>query len=278
MSIQIPTFYKQNPADSKNKTLVDETGKPVSLEEFKMRTGQSNLPGEQIDWSFVKPGTFQQAKQQQEQATVDASLSKYFTPEQIIQMPQDLKVGLAAFGDVQQKNLESGLAVVDINAETFNKAMQTAANDPEISQRYGEALQTAVANTQTTLQELTGQYTREEAQRQREIINQNKVLSEQEAAAGRAFSGFRQQAKQKLATEQGDVIESSRQQLKQSMRSTLQPFETRYGTEALTQKIGIPQIGTETYKPLGNIKGSEALDKAAAVRSRATEMYNVTQK
>ena len=34
------------------------------------------------------------------------SLSKYFTPEEIAGMPPDIKTGLAAFVDVQQKNFE----------------------------------------------------------------------------------------------------------------------------------------------------------------------------
>lgn len=213
----------------------------------------------------------------------NSTLSQYFTPEEIKGMPDDIKTGLAAFADVQQKNFESGKAVADINAKTWADALNAAANDPSISTKYGDELKTAIGSTNVVLKALEEGYTQDQAKLMRDQELQRTNLSESEAAAGRAYSGFRKQAEEKLAAEQGDVIKSSRRQIQGTINSLISPLEQRYGTDALRSgKIPVPNFGGFSYESLGaygggDITGTVGADKKADTESLATDFYNTTE-
>jgi hypothetical protein len=204
-----------------------------------------------------------------------ASLHQYFTDDEIKNMPPDIKTGLAAFADVQQKNYESGKAIEDINAQNWNDAMTEAAKDPAIVAKYGDSLKVAIDNTNSQLADLAAGYTEEQAAtaRQQKLDTQN--LQASEADAGRAYSGFRKQAQERLAADQSDVITSSKRQLANNLKAVTQPFEQKYGSAALGQ-ITNPNIDNMTYKPLG-LTGTDQFAKENDIRNRATELATTTQ-
>ena len=204
------------------------------------------------------------------------TLLEYFPIEDIRKMPDDIKTGLAAFGDVQKKNFELGQANAEINAKTWEDAMRTAAQDPELNQKYGEELQTSATSVGRALQMLDQGYSMEQAATARDQALQTERLGETEAAAGRAYSGFRRQAEDRLKADQSDVIKSSRMRLKQNLQSTIQPFEERFGTDKLNA-VNPPVIDGEKYDPINNLEGSVDRDKKAEQKSLAAQFYETTQ-
>lgn len=212
-----------------------------------------------------------------------SSLHQYFTDDEIKNMPPDIKTGLAAFADVQTKNFESGKAIEDINAQNWNDAMTEAAKDPQIVAKYGDALKTATATTNQHLSDLAAGYTQEQAATKRQQLLDTQGLNDAEASAGRAYSGFRKQAQDRLAASQSDVITSSRRQLQQNINSIVQPFEQRYGTDALRQgRLNIPNIDNTGYQSIGaaaggDVVGTEDFNKQNDIRSRAIELATTTQ-
>lgn len=268
MALQYPVFFKQNPSDPKNQTVVDSNGNPISLQQYKQLTGQSNVPDNQINWSFVKPGSYSQYAAEQ-------SLLRYFTPDQIAGMSPDVKLSLGAFADSQEKQFELGKVNADINAGNFAQALAQATSDPAIAQKYGDELSIATKNLQTNLTNLADEYKQTDAANQRTFTQQDKDLADAEATAGRAYSGFRQQAKEKLAAEQGDIISSTTRNLKTAMQNIVSPFEQRYGSKALST-VTIPQIGPSQYDAYGNLIGTNDLEKKQDVQARAEQLYNNT--
>jgi hypothetical protein len=214
------------------------------------------------------------------------ALSKYFTPDEIKKMPSDIKTGLSAFIDVQQKNFEMGKVNEDINAKNWNDAMATASQDPNILQKYGDELKTATVTTNRALQSLEAGFTEQEAATARSQVLERQNLQEAEAAQGRAYSGFREQAKTRLAKDQSDVIQSSRRTLQTDINNIVSPYEKRYGTGRLNQdvlagKLKIPTISGIDYQKIGTQTGNELtgtadLGKKTDERNRATELYNTT--
>ncbi len=190
-----------------------------------------------------------------------------------------MKVGLATFWDVQQNALnKGGTAANDINQQTYNEALAAATKDPTITQKYGEALQTASSSLQSNLGTLTGQYTQEQAANQRQFLQQQKDLADAAANAGQAYSGFRQKAKENLNASQNDIIQSSRRQLGQSLQGLIQPFEARFGTQQLQQTLGSANPGVQgdvLYNPVGNLQGTESLAKQSDILSKAQSLYPV---
>ena len=203
------------------------------------------------------------------------NLSKYFTPEQINGMPPDIKTGLAAFIDVQTKNFEAGKVNADINAKNWNDAMATAASDPAIVNKYGDALKTAITTTNTALQNTTEQFKQDTATTTRQQNLDTKQLNANEDVAGRAYSGFRAQAQAKLKLDQNDIIKSSLRTLQQNVQNEVKPFETTYGTPALNE-LTPPANAPASYNPIGGVAGSEPLAKAADTRNLAIEFANAT--
>ncbi len=269
MNLQYPQFYKPDP---NNPTVYDQNNKPVSMDEYLYATQQVGVDPKKINWSYVKNGSPAVAQASQ-------TLSSVFTPEQIASMPDDMKVGFAAFWDTQQNALnKGGVAANDINQQTWNEAMSAAEKDPMILQKYGEGLKVASQNLQTNLGLITGQFTQEQAKQQRDMLQQQKDLAEQEAAAGRAYSGFRKQAEDRLAADQNDIIQSSRRQLQQSLQSTVAPFESRFGSDQLQKTLGTQNPGVQgaaLYNPYTGLQGTESGAKKADVLNKAQSLYPI---
>ena len=251
-----------------------------SFTKFFGRQPSANIPDLPVDPAIFNsaPGTLVQGPKstQARQEEKTSSLSYFFTPEQIAAIPAELQTPLAIFADVQQKNFESGKVDLDIGAEMFNKALENAKSDPAIVAKYGDELNVAQEDLKRSIDVLKGEYTQETASQQRQFKQQDKDLAEAEAAAGRAMSGFRRQAEDRLKAEQGDIITSTRRALKQNVERLGSGYEQRFGTPAL-QKVGAPTVEDTSYTPYGNIKGTYDTSKEADVRNRALETFEVTQ-
>jgi hypothetical protein len=203
------------------------------------------------------------------------SLAPYFTAEEIARMPEDIKTSLAAFADVQTKNFELGVVNADINAKTWADAMAAAAQDPSIRDKYGDELRRSTETLRKAVESLGDTFRMQEAANLREQELERQRLSEIEAAAGRAYSGFREQAKERLSKEHSDVIKSGRMQLQQSLQSLQLPFESRFGTNAL-KNLKLPDISGIKYDPISGLVGSFDREKKDASKALARDFYEAT--
>jgi hypothetical protein len=168
----------------------------------------------------------------------------------------------------------AGQLDVSINQDLLNKALSRAQSDPDIAAKYGDALVMDQANVQRSLNYIGAEYTQQKALTATQQEQDRIKLAESEAEAGRAYSGFREQAKQRLAQEQSGVIESSRRTLQQQLEQTGQSLEKAYGTAGLSQ-FGPVTAGGETYSPVGGITGSIAAQKKADVLSKQAQIFNL---
>jgi len=168
----------------------------------------------------------------------------------------------------------AGQLDVSINQDLLNKALARAQSDPDIVAKYGDALIADQAGVQRSLNYIGAEYTQQKDLTAIQQEQDRMKLAETEAEAGRAYSGFREQAKQRLASEQSGVIESSRRTLQQQLEQTGQSLEKFYGTSGLSQ-FGPITAGGETYTPMGGITGSLAAQKRADILSKQAQIFNL---
>jgi hypothetical protein len=168
----------------------------------------------------------------------------------------------------------AGQLDVSINQDLLNKALARAQSDPDIVAKYGDALIADQAGVQRSLNYIGAEYTQQKALTATQQEQERMKLAETEAETGRAYSGFREQAKQRLASEQSGVIESSRRTLQQQLEQTGQALEKIYGTAGLSQ-FGTIGAGGETYTPMGGITGSLAAQKRADILSKQAQIFNL---
>lgn len=188
-----------------------------------------------------------------------------------------MDAGSRAFVEGATKTIQglydTGSANVALNAETYQKALVAAQNDPDIQAKYGDALTVAKENITRNLSYLNAEFNQQDALTRMEQEKAAKQLTETEAAAGRAYSGFRQQAEQQLSQQQQGVIESSKRTLQQSIQGQVSPFEQTYGTSALSS-LGSLTAGGQAYKPIGGLTGSVGLSKKEDIQKLAQNIYS----
>ena len=172
-----------------------------------------------------------------------------------------------------QGQYDQGLANVSINSDLLNKALVSAQTDPNIIAKYGDSLKLNQKGLQDTLAFIDQDYAQSTGLRGMKQESERKALAEQQSEAGRAYSGFRQQAERQLETEQGAVIASSRRELQNKINQLGQGLEQTYGTSGLQQFSPI-QAGGLAYNPVGGITGTEAGQKQADIETRQTQIFN----
>ncbi len=188
------------------------------------------------------------------------------------QLDDSSKAFVTGVKDVIQSQYDAGQTNVSINADLLNKAMTAAANDPDILSKYGDALKLNQSSLNRTLSDISSEYSQTEKERGIAQEEQRKALAESEASAGRAYSGFREQAKQRLATSQEGVIESSKRALQKELQNIGQTLEERYGTSGLYRFSPITAGGL-SYTPVGGIIGTEAAAKKADIEAKGLSEY-----
>ena len=221
----------------------------------------------------------------QSDATLDANkiaeattaLSKYFTPEQIASIPDSQKAIFAGMSDVLTKQFESGR----VSSFDVNEAYKLAKEDPDIQAKYGESLKIGEREFTDTLASYQSQLTQGQSDTARKFKEDQKNLSEAEAAAGRTYSGFSGQAKEKLKAEESSIIQSSRRSAQEALQKTQSEFEKKYGTNAVkpaSLSFYDPLKGTTEAigsTPIGGITGSDVTGQKSDVLSKQKDLLTL---
>jgi len=216
-----------------------------------------------------------------DQATLDALHFLGFTDDQINGMSPGDRANWAMTGTYLKKQYDLGVQQTKIDAQTFNDAYTKALNDPDIASKYADLATTTAKDFANNLgvialnAQLTGQ------QQAATMTQEQKDLQEQEASAGRAYSGFRQQAQQKLDTSEQGIITSTRSKIEQQLREATTGVEKLYGSgyaglsSATTQYVNPLTGQTEniSYTPYGGLTGTVEQAKEADILARQNEIY-----
>jgi hypothetical protein len=217
-----------------------------------------------------------------DQQTLDALHFLGYTDDKIQAMTPGNRANWAMTGTYLKKQYDLGVQQTAINAQTFNDAYAKALNDPLIAQKYADLATTTSKDFVNNLAQ-TALYADVTGKTQAVTMTQEqKNLQEQEAAAGRAYSGFRQQAQNNLNTTQQGIITSTKSKIEQSLRDAATAAEKLYGSgysglqNAQANYVNPLTGQTEVIKPelYGNITGSVEQSKEADVLARQKEIYN----
>ncbi len=111
-------------------------------------------------------------------------------------------------------------------------ALAAAANDPTIISQYSDALKIDKSQLQSSLVDAQTALSTSAQSQKIQFDKDKKALAEASAAAGTAYSGFREQAKKNLDTTEQGIVTSTRSQTKQTLDQARQAFEAKYGTAA----------------------------------------------
>lgn len=194
-------------------------------------------------------------------AGVDPNLWKQLSPAD--------QAFVGSMDKLAQNQYQQGQANFGVNAQTMQKALELAQNDPTLKAIYGDNAKMALSDLHNSLGFLNAEYAQQFGLMTAEQAKARKDLAEQEAAAGRAQSGFRQQAQGMLQKQQSAVIASSQRQLQQQVRSLGAAYESQFGSK------GLPaiQAGGATYQPYGGITGSQPIAQKQATEQKQQEIY-----
>ena len=187
-------------------------------------------------------------------------------------LPEGSQGFFASLGEAVTAQYNQGKTVnPEFTDADIERVMGEAANNPAINAWYQEQARVGTADFKTAVESLKGDYEANKIFTERQQATEAKNLTEQQAAAGKAYSGFRKQAEEKLKADQSSVIQSSQRQLKQNIQSLGSGYEKTFGTTALTS-AGIPTIDGQTVTPTGGVAGTQEQSKAADVASRRQDV------
>lgn len=179
------------------------------------------------------------------------------------------------------------------------KLWKEAEKDPTIQKTFGEELTTAKDYMAKNVDLISSNFKTLTHQQQQEYIDAKKTLETTAAQTGTAYSGFRQQAANKLESSQADTIQSSQNELKQNLQSIESAFEQRFGSKNLSELnlAGIggysgdlvggtytgPAYGNTAYAATGGLTGTQETDETAAKLQKqqdlaATAVQNIQLK
>lgn len=182
------------------------------------------------------------------------------------------KAFVQALNTQAQNTYQQGQANYSINAQTMQQALQLAQNDPTIKAEFGDQSKMALNDLHNNLGYINAEYAQQFGLQTAEQAKARQQLTESEAAAGRAQSGFRQQAQDLQQQQQNAVIQSSQRQLQQQVRNIGSQYESRFGSQALAQ-AGPIQAGGQSYTPYGGITGSQPIAQKQAVEQKQLQTY-----
>jgi hypothetical protein len=268
-NLQYPTFYHPNPNSPQ---VYDAQGNAIDLATYKQATGQTDVPDNEVNWQFIQqvpvPSTSQVNSADVWNLPGAAQLKNSLAPATQALMESMYKVS--------QGQIAAG-GVGNFDPETFNKALNLAATDPQIKSTYGDAAALAQQNLAFQLQQITGNQLTGQAALQATQQQQQQALQQQIASAGGVVSGFNKQAKNELAAQQADIIQSTRSQLQQQIQQLGQGYESQFGSAfpgtagSSSITAGGPLTGQVTYQPVGGITGTQ---NAAELQAKTTAAGN----
>jgi hypothetical protein len=199
------------------------------------------------------------------------------SPEQIAWMSSNDAQMFSSLSDYIAKQNESGTT----GAFDINEALKAAQADPDIAAKYGDSLKMGMSDFQYALQNQqseASQWTREQAAQMKE---DRQKLQESEADAGRAYSGFRQQANEKMTNANTGIIESTKRTLENNLRTLGSNFEKQYGSSATPQantSFINPMTGQSeqlAYNPVGGITGTNPLAQKGDILTKQASLLSL---
>lgn len=178
--------------------------------------------------------------------------------ETINSLPPDQRGIFASIGAVMQKQIDNGNPLPQtFTTDDLARFADQAAKDPTIDKYYKDQLRLGVADLNAKMGFLTGETQAAFQQLQQQFPQQNIEAAKAAAAAGQAYSGFRNQAKERLKQNQQAVLSSTTRQAQQNLRNLGTNFEQNYGTANLPQGglriAGVPS--PIAYNAFGNVPG-----------------------
>ena len=191
-------------------------------------------------------------------------------------MTPDQQSLFASIGTVLSKQYEQSNPVPQtLTASDLDALMTQAQSDPTIGDYYKEQLRIGQAQFTQAVALKQQDYATLQAQQQRDYAESQKQQNEQYAGQGAEYSGFREQAKQKLAADESGIIESSQSQAQQDVNTLAGGYESKFGTTALNS-AGLPTFYGKTYTPLGNIQGTQAQAQQLDIAQKDQDLINKT--
>ena len=249
---------------------IDPKAKPLPLSEKDGLVVAANQnPGKAIDVNTLKEAA------NQPKTIEPFDPNKYgISPEIWNSLSNADKAFVESTTSLLQGQFDAGQSNVSINQDLLNKALISAQNDPNIISRYGDAAKIASNDLSFNLGQISANYATEQTQQQMEMAKAKKDLAETEAAAGRAYSGFRGQAENLLGAGQANIIQSTKSQLQQQLQLMGRGYEQQYGSTALKGLSSPISAGGQTYQPIGDITGTIPGQKQSEIEARQLDIYN----
>ena len=212
-----------------------------------------------------------------DQATHDKLIGMGLSEAQIASLSQGDIAMFSAMSDYITKQNSNGTT----GAFDINQALAAAQNDPDIAAKYGDSLKTGLADFARGVNQLQTGANIWSNQQSQDMENARKNLQDTEAGAGRAYSGFRQQANQQLKNTQTGVIQSEKSQLEKNVADMGSAFEKQYGTTATpanNMTFNNPLTGTQEnigYNPVGGITGTNPLSEKGDILTKQSDLMSL---
>ncbi len=177
----------------------------------------------------------------------------------------------AAIGATMQKQIDNGNPLPQtFTTDDLHRFAEQAVNDPTIDAFYKDQLRLGVADLNAKMGFLTGDTQAQFDEFNRAFPQQDIAASKAAAAAGQAYSGFRNQAKERLKADQQSILQSTTRQAQQNLRNLGTTFETTYGSKNLPQQGLSMQggLGQIRYNALGNVPGQLEQQKQVDIANK----------
>lgn len=263
---------------------IDKNGKTQTVEASSPQDALSKAPNIDSHSGVQAMGASQSGQATPAQTNDTSSLDFLgFTPEQISSMSPGDQQQWGLVGTYLQQQANLGNVASENNALSLQKAYQAATQDPNIVAKYGDLDKSSAQLFNNNLQALQTTTDVDQQNQQLDFNQQQKDLADQEAQAGRAYSGFRNQAENRLNTQQQGIVTSSLSNLKQQLQGQLSPLEQLYGTKGLNNLIGNQSVSylnpingqrqNVGYDQIGGLTGSLGAQKEGDVSSRQAQIY-----
>lgn len=177
----------------------------------------------------------------------------------------------AALGEAIKSMYEQNYPVPQTFTDAdLGRILKQASEDPNINDFYKNQLRIGNEELRRNLAYVQGDYEALQKQQQEKYLESQKEQGEQFASQGAIYSGFYNQARQKLKESESSVIESSKRTLDKGLQQLGGQYEQKYGTSNL-QPIS---VGGITYNPLTGIPGQMEQQRLLDIRGKEQELIN----
>lgn len=174
--------------------------------------------------------------------------------------------------DTQKLYAEQNKALVpqQLTSDEMNKYLEQARN--EMAPFYKEQFDVAKNQLTQAAGVLSGEFNQQQAEQQQQFQQQQEANASQAAEAGLARSGIRQQAEQRLQSQQEGLVRSQRRSLQNQIYGLGSQIESAYGQQgaqvAQNAFSGLPA----QYNPIGIQTGSVPNQETVAEKQRQAEL------